>query len=447
MLKRHSLAGAAVALALTCSACSSSSSAQPVTAAGADETGPITISLESYMPSLGAPGTTTLNGLISDFEKANPNITVNLVTDSSSASSALAAGYQREAATGTLPDVGQVTFDALRFAIDGLGAQPLDSLYGADAIAAEFGGDHPYSAPVTKLAVVGNHTYGVPWTLSTPVLFYNPTLFEKAGLDPAIPPATWADVAKDAAAIKAATGSDGLANGCVGQGGSGADWCLQAILGSNGGSVVNDDGSKTTFDSAANISAVTQMQQLVSEGSMVDLTLPQALQEFGSGKVAMILNSSALQTTLLSTIGANFTLKNGPLPGFVGKTVTPTNSGSTLMVFSKDTAKQQAAWKLIQFLTSPAAETAITTKIGYPPLRPDLVDDAAYLKPYATSQPLIAANLKQLSNITPWRSYPGNNFLQIETLFLDAVSKSVFQGEDVASSLKGAQSQAAGLVQ
>jgi multiple sugar transport system substrate-binding protein len=126
--------------------------------------------------------------------------------------------------------------------------------------------------------------------------------------------------------------------------------------------------------------------------------------------------------------------------------VTPTNSGSTLMVFTKDKTNQQAAWKLIQFLTSDQSETTITEKIGYPPLRTSLVDDAAFLKPYADSKPLIAVNLDQLGRLVPWQSYPGSNFLQIETLLGDAVNKAIFQGANAAQSLKSAQSQASGLV-
>jgi multiple sugar transport system substrate-binding protein len=245
----------------------------------------------------------------------------------------------------------------------------------------------------------------------------------------------------------AKTHAAGITTGCIGQGVSGNDWCLQAILASNGGSVLSQNGQSTTFNSAADISALTTMRGLAADGSMVDLTTAQAVQEFSAGKLAMLINSSALQSTLLTGAGSSFTLKDAALPGFTGHAVAPVNSGSALVVFSKDPAKQKAAWKLIQWLTSPESETTITKDVGYPPLRTSLATSTGYLKPFADAHPLIAVNLGQLGHLVPWQAYPGPNFLQIETLIIDAASKAVFQGANVAQSLQGAQTQAAGLMQ
>lgn len=38
--------------------------------------------------------------------------------------------------------------------------------------------------------------YSLPWNASTGILFYNKTAFEKAGLDPEVPPKTWVEVEK-----------------------------------------------------------------------------------------------------------------------------------------------------------------------------------------------------------------------------------------------------------
>lgn len=442
MRKRFAAVAGIVGIALLTAACSSQPAAQSAasaTSSSTEITSPVTISLESYMPALGKVGVDTLNLLVDNFQKANPKVTVKIVPDTSSA---VVANYQREAATGTLPDVGQVVFDTMRFSASGLGAQPLEDIYGKQTVANFFGGDYPYFAPVAKLGVVDGKTYGVPWTLSTPVLFYNPNLLAQAGIFD--PPTTWDEVAADAAKIKSASGAAGIANGCIGTAASGADWCLQAILASNGGGVLAKD--KTTFDSKANIAAVTQMQKLASSGAMTDLTTQQMVQQFSAGKVAFVLNTAALQTTLLNAIGSNFTLKNTAMPAFAGKTATPTNSGSALEVFTKDKAKQTAALKLLQYLTSPEAETLITTQVGYPPLRQNVATDQKYLASFAADHPLLAANVAQLEKIIPWQSYPGNNFAQIEKLIGDAVTMSVFQGQDPATQLKSAQAQALDLL-
>jgi len=443
MRKRLAAIAGIAGLALLTAACSSQPSTTSTAAAAADVSSPVTLTLESYMPALGAVGVTTINQLIAGFEKQNPNVTVKLISDTNSAAAQSVANYQREAATGTMPDVGQVVFDTLRFSASDLGAQPLEDLYGSSKVTALFGGDYPYFTPVSKLGVVGGKTYGVPWTLSTPVLFYNAELLKKAGID--TPPSTWDEVASDSAKITAATGATGLANGCVGTANGGNDWCLQAILGSNGGGVLSKKDT-TTFDSKANVQALTTMQKLASSGAMTDLTIQQMVQQFASGKVAMVLNTAALQTTLLNAVGSSFTIENTGMPAFSGKTATPTNSGSALEVFTKDKTKQAAAYKLIQYLTSPEAETTITTQVGYPPLRDGVVDAAKYLKPFADEHPLLAANVAQLKKIIPWQSYPGNNFIQVETLLTDTVTKVVFQGQDASSELKSAQTQAESLL-
>jgi multiple sugar transport system substrate-binding protein len=458
MRRRFSLLAGLAAVAIAATACSSSSSpitssssstgsGSPPAASNGNPGAPVTITLESYMPTFGPVGVTTLNGLVNGFEAANPNIKVKIIADTSGASSSNTANYQREAAAGTLPDVGQVVFDGTRFAVSSLGAQNLDSVEGKNGVQSLFGGSYPYAEPVTKLAVVNGGTYGIPWTLSTPVLFYNPQLFKQAGLNPADPPATWAEVDKDAQAIKAKTSASGINVGCIGVATSGNDWCLQGILGSDGGSVISANGASTTFDSPQDIAAVTTLQGLAKDGSMVDLTSTQMTQEFAAGKLAMAVNTSALQGGLLTAIGSRFTLMDAPMPGFPGHMVTPTNSGSALMIFTKDTAKQRAAWKLMAWLTDPESETTITEKIGYPPLRTSLAAASAYLKPFADAHPLIAANIAQLQRVSPWESYPGPNFLQIETLLIDAVSKAIFQGASAPQSLTAAQSQASGLVQ
>jgi len=41
---------------------------------------------------------------------------------------------------------------------------------------------------------IGGKLYSMPWNSSTPLLFYNKTMFKQAGLDPNKPPKTFSDV-------------------------------------------------------------------------------------------------------------------------------------------------------------------------------------------------------------------------------------------------------------
>ena len=74
---------------------------------------------------------------------------------------------------------------------------------------------------------------GVPYSISVPVLFINPELFTKAGLDPKNPPKTWKEVASAAKQIKEKTGDVGFFMQEYAD-----NWAQQAIIESNGGSML-----------------------------------------------------------------------------------------------------------------------------------------------------------------------------------------------------------------
>lgn len=405
----------------------------------------VSLTFESYILSEGAGPSAALGQLISQFEARHPNIHVTAQPPSGGVTSAVAS-VQKEAAVGQTPDVAQETFDGLNFLVHGLDAVNLTKAVGRAGIDATLGGADPMIPAVRTLGNLDGSTYGIPWTLSTPMVFYNADLFDRAGLDPSTPPTTWAQVLTDAEKIKSATGADGLSNGCAGTQASGYDWCLQAILDSNGGGTANASGTKVTFDSSANVAALEEMQALSRAGVMPNLTETQSITEFAQGKLAMILNSSALMAVLLNSAADHFTVDAAKLPAFGAKASVPTNSGSALFIFSKDRTKQRAAWELVQYLTSPAAETVITKQIGYPPLRPALLTDAAYLGSWAHSATLLAPNMAQLQHIKPWLSYSGASYLQVETLLMNAVSNIIWQGANPKSALSQAQSQAKGLL-
>jgi multiple sugar transport system substrate-binding protein len=403
----------------------------------------VSITFASYLPTLGPAGTDELSSLISGFEAAHPNIHVSIEAETSSAT--IAAQVQQDEVSGHPPDVVQDSFNDLKFLTSNLGALDLDKVAGPANVAAIFGGATPYATAVTKLGEVDGDVYGIPWTLSTPVLFYNASLFTKAGLA-ATPPASWAQVQADAAKIKSATGAAGLVTGCIGAAASGSDWCLQALLDSDGGSVMNGAQTALTFDAPGNAAALTAMQGLTKAGVMVNLSSAQMIEAFAAGKLAMVLDTSALASTLVKATGGQFTMEAAPLPGFGSAPSVPTNSGSALFVLSKERPQQEADFELMQYLTSASAETSITTNVGYPPLRTVIATMPQYLAAYSAKNQFLAPNVAQLPRLSPWLSYPGPNYAAITTLLTNAAANIVFQGADAATTLAGAQQQAEGLL-
>jgi multiple sugar transport system substrate-binding protein len=455
MINSRFRAGGLIALAavLGVSACGigTPSAAPPSSVAQAPELAPnqhVSIVFESYNFGLAGAWTDTFNALINAFEKAYPNITVTaqkpLGSDPNPAHNA-ASSVQMETAAGNSPDVAQLGFDALGFAAGQLGAKPLNDLVGTGEVQANFGGSQPYTSAVRTLGDVNGKTYGVPFVLSTPVLYYNASLFQQAGLDPANPPTTWDQVQQAGQKIKQATGKDGAYLDCLTR--SASDWCFQSLVDSNGGQVISADRKTLTFDQPAVVQAVQVDRNMVNTNAMPKLSQLQAVTEFTRGNLGMLLESSAQQGTFIKGAqGGHWTLQAAAMPSYPGHQAVPTNSGAALFVFSKDPAKQRAAWDLIKFLTSPQSYDLITSKIGYLPLRLGLLNDPTGLQSWAAQNPMIKPNVEQLSHVQPWVAFPGNNYQQIRDTMMDAVEKSVFQNADPQAALTAARQQDAPLV-
>jgi multiple sugar transport system substrate-binding protein len=456
-LRRLGAVAAGAALALTATACGGlgSTSSDPAGNArsGAPAKAPVPdlrpdqkvdIVFESYNLAQAGVWTDTVNGLLKEFQDAHPNIRVTARPPQGGAQNVVAS-IQSQMVVGKAPDVAQVTFGDLDFAVNSLKAKPLDDLVGKDAVQASFGGPHPFAANAKTLGDWNGKTYGMPYVFSTPVLFYNADAFRSAGLDPDKPPATWDEVKQAGLALKAKAGKEGAYIDCATA--SAGDWCLQAVIASNGGSVLSPDRKSLTFADPAAAQAVGTLGDLVKSGASPNLTQAQAIDAFSRGNLGMVLESSSLQGMFQQASAAGkWDLRAAALPAFPGKEAVPTNSGSALMVFSDDPAKQRAAWELIAFMTSDRAYTQISSRIGYLPLRPSLVDDPAALKPWADKNPLLRPNLAQLDRLKPWVSFPGNSYVQIRDLMLHAVEASVYQGKDPAATLADAQKRATGLL-
>lgn len=408
----------------------------------------VSIVFESYNYGLAGAWTDTFDKLLNDFRAQHPNIEVTAQKpqgNSPNPATDTISSIQNQMVAGTPPDVAQLGFSDLDFTINQLGAKPLDTLVGADTVQANFDGEkHPYAPRARTLTDWNGHTYGVPFVFSTPVLYYNASLFTEAGLDPAKPPATWPEVEAAAAAITAKTGKGGVYIDCLTK--TAKDWCFQSMVRSNGGRVISEDRTTLTYADAPAVEVAALGQRLVESGSMPRLQQKQGYEAFGRGEIGMILETSAVQGTFVAGAKDKWDLRAAPMPAFPGKPTVPTNSGASLHILSNDPAKQRAAWELITFLTSEQAYVTISQGIGYLPLRTGLMNDPAGLQGWASKNPLLAPNVAQLANMEPWISMPGNNYLQIRDGMMDAVEAVVFQNKDPRSTLAAALDQGAQLM-
>ena len=127
--------------------------------------------------------------------------------------------------SGTVPDVTVMEIASIKtFAENGV-LEPLSPYIERDNIDM----DDFYEGLLTNCQVDGTW-YGLPYLRSTPILYMNTTLLEKAGLDPA-GPKNWEELAQYCKTIKEETGAYGLSMYSY-------IWVLEAFLLGNGTSVL-----------------------------------------------------------------------------------------------------------------------------------------------------------------------------------------------------------------
>lgn len=403
-------------------------------AASIDE--PVTITFYNYNLAAANAGADATREMIAEFEAQNPNIKVEalpvVVSD-------IFNRIQADIVAGQQPDVAQLPFRDLIYLATDLGANALEDMVPEAELKEHLSGMIPQGLDLGRYE---GKTYGLAYTFSTPILYYNADLFRAAGLDPDKPPRTWDEVEAAGVAIHEKTGKHGFFPGAYGP--VDGSFVYQAIIMSNGGKV--RDGNKVTFGEGEAAEAVAKLRKMVDNGAHARIDLGSHSDTMASGNLGMFLYTSALMASLQNAAKDKFELRVAAMPAFGDKPTKPTNSGSALFTFSKDPVKQRASYELLKFLTSKYAYTIITSKIGYLPLRTDIVDDPQYLGEWVKQNPMIRPNLEQLDRLTPNVAFPGPDYRQVEKIMMDGVREAIFGEDDPLEALAVAQEQAQALM-
>jgi multiple sugar transport system substrate-binding protein len=396
---------------------------------------PVTISFYDYNLATAGLGGDATRELIADFMAQNPNIKVEGV---GVPPGLINARVQADIAVGRRPDLAQLGFGDLDFNVHQFGVKALDDVVPPDELKAHLAGMAPSGLELGRL---DGKMYGLAFTFSTPILFYNATLFRAAGLDPDQPPRDFDAVKEAAVTIHQKTGKAGFFPTVFD-----FDWMLQGLVLSNGGRTLSEDRKTLRFDDPALIGVLRTFHEMAQAGSLSTAREAEIQDVMGGGNLGMLLTTSAYQRYLLAAAKDKWELRAAPMPSFGDQPTHPTNSGSALLLLSDDPVKQRAAWELMKYLTSKHGYTIITSKIGYLPLRPEIVDDPQYLGEWVKENPLVRPNLAQLDRLAPWQSYPGPNYKQIVKILLTSVSESIYGAKDPTDIMRDAQTRAAALM-
>ncbi|GAA2828110.1 ABC transporter substrate-binding protein [Crossiella cryophila] len=196
--------------------------------------------------------------------------------------------------------------------------------------------------------------YGLPTANYSMGLLYNRTLFSKAGLDPAKPPATWAEVREAAKKISA------LGNGVVGFGelskNNQGGWHLTSWLNSLGVSVARQEGEtwKADFNNDKGKAALQHLHDMRwtddSMGSKQLLEIPDLQRLMGAGQLGMYIAAPDNVPVLVNQFNGKYEDYGlAPLPGGQGTLI----GGEGYMISPKATPEKIKAgltWLRWKFL-------------------------------------------------------------------------------------------------
>jgi multiple sugar transport system substrate-binding protein len=204
--------------------------------------------------------------------------------------------------------------------------------------------------------------YAMPGDFMSMVLFYNAALFEKAGLDPDQPPATWDEFLADAQAL---TSEATWGFGTVGAIDPGFELRFSPILFSYGGDYLTPDNKCSALNTPEAKEAITFFISLFTEYGVIPPGVTAdnpgtVRQKMAFEQVAMLLGSGwtpPIVDTNNPDLNAMEVLRAAPVPVKAGTDPQQrTTAWLSAWGMNPNTEHPEEAWELMKFVTSQAME-------------------------------------------------------------------------------------------
>ncbi len=274
--------------------------------------------------------------------------------------------------------------------------------------------------------VLGGDLYGVPWYVDTRLLFYRTDLLAEAGF--AEPPRTWQQWRRSLEALSA-RGPDKFGMLLPIN-----EWTQPVILGLQAGSSLLVDGdTRGDFSGPAFGRALDFYLGLFADGlapSVSNNQVANLYQEFERGTFAMFItgpwNIGECRRRLPEEMQDDWSTAPMPAPGDGGPGVSLAG-GSSLVLF-ESSARKQAAWRLIEFLSRPEQQVRFFQLTGDLPAH-----KAAWSAPVLADDPEVRAFWDQLGNVVPTPKIP--EWEQIATRIWERTEAAIRGAESPAEAM------------
>ena len=342
------------------------------------------------------------------FMAAHPDVSISFQAPSTDYDEGLVSVIRQDLA-GEAPDVFMVGSHLLRELVVRDLVKPLD-----DVMAGKDMAMLGYTPETLALTQVDGVQYGMPWTSSTPVMFYNAELVRKAGGDPDHMPTTWDDTIALAAAIDE-LGPD--ISGMYYTSGD-DDWMTQNLLATAGLSPMDDAREKITFDTPEGRKAIALFQRFHEEGGQQAIADTAARQQMYAGQLGLYFNSTAAVRSFGREIGDRFAWGTAQMPKLT-ENGGVASGGMAAVILTDDPAKRAAAFDYILYGTGPEGQALIVQNTGYMPVNTGALE---LLAGFYAEHPQFETSSKQMARAFPWFGWPGQNGARISQTVLDDMS-------------------------
>ena len=296
----------------------------------------------------------------------------------------------------------------------------------------------PFDPTSYVSAVAGYYTapngqmLSMPFNSSTTIFYYNKDAFKAAGLDPAKPPATWAEVALAAAKLKASGQACPFTTSWISwtQLESFSAW--HNVEFATKGNGMNGLDTRLMFNGPLQVRHIQDLENMAKQGLFVykgrdnkaDATFP-------SGECAMITASAGLLGAVKKN--AKFDFGVAPLPYYQDVPGAPQNTvigGASLWVMSgKPADHYKGVASFFNYLSSPEVQSASHKRTGYLPITNaafKLTDSSGFYKQNPGADVAVNQMIRKTTNKS--RGIRLGNFLQIRTI-IDEELEQVWAGK------------------
>lgn len=375
-----------------------------------------------------------LNGVISEFEAANPNVTVNWVDVPWGD---METKILTAAASDTLPDVANLNLPfSQKLAQNNLLVDM--SQQAADVQGRFFEGTWNASS-------YGDTIFALPWYITSNMVYYNKALFEEAGLDPADPPESFDELYEYAQAIKENTGAYGYMTFFN-------DQFIMEELERMGMRLFNDDFTQANFNTPEVRQAAEYYAAMLEEGLIPSETLTsksgtgEAIQLYSSGELAMFFGGTS-HARMIQENSEEVYGNTG-----VGPQIRGTDGKSNIAVMNiavpESSEHPEAALAFAKFLTNNENQVVFAKDAGsiVPSTNAALEDDffsESDGQPATAARIMSAREVSQGSVIFP----PIQNWPEIRDAFINAFAQAVAGRGDASQLLQDAEETANNLLQ